>query len=142
MDRAGPGIFRPRVEPLSAVGPAFRQGPGAKTWGPFAHLSPDGHWAVTGHWMGAAVNDDDFKKAARRLGDMGRARDGSEGPQGLTVALGAPVPADGDTILVRGELAEYHLAHAARADLCRRLDRCRACAGHDARHHQRELVRR
>jgi RNA polymerase sigma-70 factor (ECF subfamily) len=28
-----------------------------------------------------------------------------------------------DAILVRGELADYHLAHAARADLCRRLGR-------------------
>lgn len=28
-----------------------------------------------------------------------------------------------DVILARGELAEYHLAHAARADLCRRLGR-------------------
>jgi RNA polymerase sigma-70 factor (ECF subfamily) len=26
-----------------------------------------------------------------------------------------------ETILARGELAEYHLAHAAKADLCRRL---------------------
>jgi RNA polymerase sigma-70 factor (ECF subfamily) len=26
-----------------------------------------------------------------------------------------------DAILVDGELAQYHLAHAARADLCRRL---------------------
>ena len=26
-----------------------------------------------------------------------------------------------DAILARGNLAEYHLAHAARADLCRRL---------------------
>ena len=26
-----------------------------------------------------------------------------------------------DDILARGELADYHLAHAARADLCRRL---------------------
>ena len=26
-----------------------------------------------------------------------------------------------DEILARGELAEYHLVHAARADLCRRL---------------------
>jgi len=26
-----------------------------------------------------------------------------------------------DTLLARGELADYHLAHAARADLCRRL---------------------
>jgi len=28
-----------------------------------------------------------------------------------------------DGILERGELAEYHLAHSARADLCRRLGR-------------------
>jgi RNA polymerase sigma-70 factor (ECF subfamily) len=28
-----------------------------------------------------------------------------------------------DAILARGELADYHLAHAARADMCRRLDR-------------------
>ena len=28
-----------------------------------------------------------------------------------------------DSILARGELGEYHLAHAARADLCRRLGR-------------------
>lgn len=28
-----------------------------------------------------------------------------------------------DTLLERGELANYHLAHATRADLCRRLDR-------------------
>ena len=28
-----------------------------------------------------------------------------------------------DAILARGELATYHLAHAARADLCRRLGR-------------------
>ncbi|MBW8874734.1 MAG: S9 family peptidase [Acidobacteria bacterium] len=34
-----------------------KQGPGATTWGPFAHLSPDGHWAVVGHWMGSSVND-------------------------------------------------------------------------------------
>ena len=26
-----------------------------------------------------------------------------------------------DGILARGDLADYHLAHAARADLCRRL---------------------
>ncbi len=26
-----------------------------------------------------------------------------------------------DAILARGELADYHLAHSARADLCRRL---------------------
>jgi RNA polymerase sigma-70 factor (ECF subfamily) len=28
-----------------------------------------------------------------------------------------------DAILARGELADYHLAHATRADLCRRLGR-------------------
>jgi RNA polymerase sigma-70 factor (ECF subfamily) len=28
-----------------------------------------------------------------------------------------------DAILERGELSQYHLAHAARADLCRRLGR-------------------
>ena len=28
-----------------------------------------------------------------------------------------------DTILARGDLANYHLAHAARAELCRRLGR-------------------
>ncbi len=28
-----------------------------------------------------------------------------------------------DGILARGDLADYHLAHAARADLCRRLER-------------------
>ena len=30
-----------------------------------------------------------------------------------------------DAILNRGDLADYHLAHAARADLCRRLGRIR-----------------
>jgi RNA polymerase sigma-70 factor (ECF subfamily) len=28
-----------------------------------------------------------------------------------------------DSLLARGELADYHLAHSARADLCRRLQR-------------------
>jgi RNA polymerase sigma-70 factor (ECF subfamily) len=28
-----------------------------------------------------------------------------------------------DALLERGDLSEYHLAHAARADLCRRLGR-------------------
>ena len=39
-------------------------------------------------------------------------RDGSEA--GLTII---------EAILARGDLANYHLAHAARADLCRRLGR-------------------
>lgn len=38
-----------------------------------------------------------------------------DGPQaGLTII---------DNILARGDLGDYHLAHSARADLCRRLDR-------------------
>jgi RNA polymerase sigma-70 factor (ECF subfamily) len=36
-----------------------------------------------------------------------------DGPQAGLVLI--------DAILGRGELADYHLAHAARADLCRRL---------------------
>src|SRR5262249_2859407 len=39
-------------------------------------------------------------------------RDGPEAGLGLI-----------DDILANGELADYHLAHAARADLCRRLGR-------------------
>ena len=35
-------------------------------------------------------------------------------------AAGSPLV---EAILARGELADYHLAHAARADLCRRLGR-------------------
>jgi RNA polymerase sigma-70 factor (ECF subfamily) len=34
-----------------------------------------------------------------------------------------------DAILARGELADYHLAHAARADLCRRLGKTREARG-------------
>ena len=51
-----------------------KEGPGATTWGPFAHLSPDGRWAVVGHWMGSAVNDlwvVDFR-AWRRTGKAER----------------------------------------------------------------------
>jgi len=33
-----------------------------------------------------------------------------------------------DAILARGDLADYHLAHSARADLCRRLGRMREAA--------------
>jgi RNA polymerase sigma-70 factor (ECF subfamily) len=36
-----------------------------------------------------------------------------------------------DAILARGQLADYHLAHSARADLCRRLGRTQeAIAGY------------
>jgi RNA polymerase sigma-70 factor, ECF subfamily len=39
----------------------------------------------------------------------------SEGPEaGLTLI---------ESLLARGEMANYHLAHSARADLCRRLGR-------------------
>jgi RNA polymerase sigma-70 factor (ECF subfamily) len=38
-----------------------------------------------------------------------------DGPQAGLVLI--------DAILARGELSDYHLAHAARADLCRRLGR-------------------
>jgi RNA polymerase sigma-70 factor, ECF subfamily len=37
-----------------------------------------------------------------------------------------------DSILERGELTDYHFAHSARADLCRRLGRCtEACAAYE-----------
>ena len=37
-----------------------------------------------------------------------------------------------DALLARGELAEYRLAHAARADLCRRLGKTvEACAAYE-----------
>jgi len=41
-------------------------------------------------------------------------------PQGLALI---------DALLVRGELIDYHLAHAARADLCRRLGDTGAARG-------------
>jgi prolyl oligopeptidase len=34
-----------------------KEGPGATTWGPFAHVSPNGRWTVVGHWLGSVVND-------------------------------------------------------------------------------------
>jgi RNA polymerase sigma-70 factor (ECF subfamily) len=43
------------------------------------------------------------------------------GPYTLQAAIAALVLID--AILARGDLADYHLAHAARADLCRRLGR-------------------
>jgi len=37
-----------------------------------------------------------------------------------------------DAILARGDLRDYHLAHSARADLCRRLGRtAEACAAYE-----------
>ncbi len=34
-----------------------KEGPGATTFGPFAHLSPDGRWAILGYWTGSGTND-------------------------------------------------------------------------------------
>jgi RNA polymerase sigma-70 factor (ECF subfamily) len=55
-------------------------------------------------------------------------RDGPEAGLGLI-----------DAILARGELADYHLAHSARADLCRRLGR--AAEARAAYHQALALVR-
>lgn len=38
-----------------------------------------------------------------------------------------------DSLLARGELADYHLAHSARAELCRRLGRTAEAANSYAR---------
>jgi len=79
-----------------------KAGPGATTWGPFAHLSPDGHWAVVGHWMGAAVNDlwvMDFRewlrtgKTARRPIVVGR-----QAQSGLPDVYLKSDPIRGDTL--------------------------------------------
>ena len=34
-----------------------KEGPGATTFGPFAHLSPNGRWAILGYWTGSGTND-------------------------------------------------------------------------------------
>ncbi len=34
-----------------------KEGPAAATWGPFGHLSQDGHWLVLGQWTGSNTND-------------------------------------------------------------------------------------
>jgi RNA polymerase sigma-70 factor (ECF subfamily) len=65
----------------------------------------------------AALYDVLLRSASSPVVELNRAvavamRDGSEA--GLALI---------DDILERGELADYHLAHAARADLCRRLGR-------------------
>jgi RNA polymerase sigma-70 factor (ECF subfamily) len=55
-------------------------------------------------------------------------RDGPESGLGLI-----------DAILARGELTDYHLAHSARADLCRRMGR--AAEARAAYHEALALVR-
>jgi prolyl oligopeptidase len=34
-----------------------KEGPAASTWGPFGHLSRDGHWLLMGQWTGGGTND-------------------------------------------------------------------------------------
>jgi prolyl oligopeptidase len=34
-----------------------KEGPAASTWGPFGHLSQDGHWLLLGQWTGSNSND-------------------------------------------------------------------------------------
>jgi prolyl oligopeptidase len=34
-----------------------KEGPAASTWGPFGHLSSDGHWLLIGQWTGSNSND-------------------------------------------------------------------------------------
>ena len=60
------------------------------------------------------------RAAARRAVAGGRAEPRRGGGDARRPAAGLALI---DAILARGELADYHLAHAARADLCRRLGR-------------------
>jgi prolyl oligopeptidase len=42
-----------------------KEGPAASTWGPFGHLSRDGHWLLLGQWTGSNTNDlwvEDFRQ--------------------------------------------------------------------------------
>ena len=55
------------------------------------------------------------RSVARRRVEPGGGRGDARWPGGGSGAI--------DDILARGDLADYHLAHAARADLCRRLGR-------------------
>ena len=57
-------------KPLSQMPASARQLIAIKVAGS-KRYSEEAIAAATGLQMGAAVNDDDFKKAARRLGDMG-----------------------------------------------------------------------
>ncbi|MFL6289863.1 MAG: prolyl oligopeptidase family serine peptidase [Thermoanaerobaculia bacterium] len=52
-----------------------KEGPAASTWGPFGHLSRDGHWLILGQWTGSNSNDlwvMDFRQWLS-IGDSGKA---------------------------------------------------------------------
>jgi prolyl oligopeptidase len=90
-----------------------KQGPGADTWGPFAHLSPDGHWAVVGHWMGSGVNDlwvMDFRRWLRDGGEAVRRPIvvGKEAQSGLPDVYLKGDPIDGDTLYMTTNLGAPH----------------------------------
>ena len=66
----GAGQGTPSQKPSAQMPPSARQLIAIKVTG--SKRFPEQAIAdATGLQMGAAVNDDDFKKAARRLGDMG-----------------------------------------------------------------------
>jgi len=68
LPSAGQGASSPK--PLAQMPPSARQLVGVKVTGS-KRYPEEAIAAATGLQMGAAVNDDDFKKAARRLGDTG-----------------------------------------------------------------------
>ncbi len=65
-----PGVAQGAQKPLAQMPPSARQLIAIKVTGS-KRFPEEAIAAATGLQMGAAVNDDDFKKAARRLGDMG-----------------------------------------------------------------------
>jgi prolyl oligopeptidase len=86
-----------------------KQGPGATTWGPFAKLSPDGHWAMVGHWMGSGVNDlwvVDFRRWLRDGGEAVRRPIvvGKEAQSGLPDTYREGDPIQGDTLYMTTNL--------------------------------------
>jgi prolyl oligopeptidase len=79
-----------------------KEGPAASTWGPFGHLSHDGHWLLLGQWTGSNSNDLwvlDFRQwletgaAERRPIVVGKAAQ-----SGLTDVYRDTDPVAGDTL--------------------------------------------
>jgi prolyl oligopeptidase len=86
-----------------------RQGPGATTWGPFAHVSPDGRWALVGHWMGSGRNDLWVVDLRRWLRDGGEAARrpvvvGKDAQSGLADVYEEGDPVVGDTFYMTTSL--------------------------------------
>lgn len=80
-----------------------KEGPGSGTWGPFAHVSPDGRWAIVGHWMGSSVNDLWVVDLRRWLKEGGEAVKrpivvGQEAQSGLPDVYEPGDPIVGDTL--------------------------------------------